>query len=1179
MQESNAEVYKISKLKKFMTTVNFIMQDSLRFLIINSVKDYTRLIKSISCQKVIINGANDIKIIDPNAKSEKLAVSSGDGIGRRPLFQIDLLYRNGAIVYSTDLTVYEQTLLSIFDKAVSAVEGLPQLEPIVLDQMFWATKPNLQTPHPKEKVLQDVRAELKTAIRKGIAPLHEYLQQFDKYLKHMNLDIVKFAQRYEEENHPLEDIEKDIAKYSQDWESVEKEIPSHISLGLFWVGCDSIRNAMKKDLAKVILELLSKRAARMATSIATSFTQVQQRLKEKPVKIEELTELKEYMKNIPDIAHAQSLDITEMLHNYELLEKYKFELSNEDFRAKWNACLWPMKLDEMVKSTEASLEVDYTNFMKNLVSDQEAFKDRVAVLGQLINDFSKHTDLSRITEVVAEVQKISFELKECQNLATLFNSRERLFNMDVTHYEEVAQQLKEFEPYKSMWLTINDWTKWKNQWLNGSFLELNADDVEKNLMNAWRTMFKSVKQFKNIPGILSVASSIKDEMDDFKPNLPLIQALRNPGMRDRHWDRLSEDLQIDLHPTEAMNLTQILNMKLLDKIDNITKVCDVAGKEYAIEAALDKMDGEWKSVNLEIIAYKDTGTFIMKASDEILRMLDDHIVMTQSMTFSPFKKPFAERISLWESKLRTVQEVVDVWMQCQRQWLYLEPIFSSDDIMTQLPIESKRFTTMDRTWRRIMGQAKAKPNVIEGCSDYKLLDSFRECNKLLELVSKGLSAYLESKRVAFPRFFFLSDDELLQILSQTKDPKAVQPHLRKCFENVALLEFQEDKLITAMFSGEGERVPLQQPFYPKGPVEEWLLKVEDQMRKSVKKSIFDGLSCYSKKERDQWVLDWPGQTVLSVCQTYWTKEVTEALKMGIIGLKALYQKILNQLQGLVDLVRGELGFLSRLIVGDLIVIDVHNRDVVRRLIDSNVSSENDFEWISQLRYYWEEDDLRIKIVNANFRSGYEYLGNTGRLVITPLTDRCYLTLSGAMHLGMGGAPAGPAGTGKTETVKDLAKALAKQCVVFNCSDQLDYLAMAKFFKGLASSGAWACFDEFNRIDIEVLSVIAQQIITIQKAVAAGQTRFMFEGVDLPLDAANAIFITMNPGYAGRTELPDNLKALFRPVKKKIDKECSTKTNSRPPHFLSLGCHDDSQLRHDCGNQFILVWIFHSQGFG
>lgn len=174
--------------------------------------------------------------------------------------------------------------------------------------------------------------------------------------------------------------------------------------------------------------------------------------------------------------------------------------------------------------------------------------------------------------------------------------------------------------------------------------------------------------------------------------------------------------------------------------------------------------------------------------------------------------------------------------------------------------------------------------------------------------------------------------------------------------------------------------------------------------------------------------------------------------------------------------------------------------------------------------------LYVSCVNARLSYCYEYMGNQQRLVITPLTDRCFRTLFMAINYGYSAAPEGPVGTGKTETTKELAKSIGKMSFVFNCSSSLSYDAMLKFFKGFASGGGWSCFDEFNRIEVSVLSAITQLIIGVNQARREKSKSLSLDGDEpLPFDASCCVFITMNPFHVGRTTLPDNLKAQFRPV--------------------------------------------------
>lgn len=709
-----------------------------------------------------------------------------------------------------------------------------------------------------------------------------------------------------------------------------------------------------------------------------------------------------------------------------------------------------------------------------------------------------------------------------------------ILRLAVDDFEIIEETGQDLNLKSRLWKDKVEWATYRQSILDTTFETLDTSLMEKELARFNKTTFlcgKGLPTNKVVPKLTASVNALN-------PVLPVVIDLLNPCLRDRHWEKIKALVGVDIQHSETpMTLNDLIEKGVPNFQEDISAIATSAQQESILEELMLKVTSVWEKMEFEVKNYKEVkDLYILGDTSEVIASLDDSLVTINTVLGSRFVAGIRNYVDTWRSKLMLFQETLDEWLTCQRNWMYLEVIFGSPDIIRQLPGPAKTFQAVDKSWKHIMKQTNEEPNALKAATHDKFrLETFKSHNANLDQIQKDLEDYLETKRMAFPRFYFLSNDELLEILSQAKEPRAVQPHLRKCFDNLVKVEFGPEEGSTdilAMFSSENEKVGLGKNLKARGNVEEWLTAVEKRMKESLHGLMKAGLLDYDTKPREEWISHHPGQIVATVAQMTWARETEAALRddnpiEAMIKWSADYKA---ELQKIIVKIRGVLPKLVRYIIVALVTTDVHARDIIDELCDRQVTHVHDFLWQQQLRYYWdqESDDCLIRHSDAKVKYGYEYMGATSRLVITPLTDRCWMTLTGSYALKLGAAPAGPAGTGKTESSKDLAKAIGIQCVVFNCSDQINYKMMGTLFRGLAQGGSWVCLDEFNRIDIEVLSVIAQQLLELRVGRTSKKSVINFMGVTIPL-VDHHVVITMNPGYAGRTELPDNLQVCFRPV--------------------------------------------------
>lgn len=1107
---------------------------------------------ALSLRKVLMRALSHL--------NSSVGLSSAEGTPPKPLISIniDFFCEEGQERVETTpaMAHISETLMKIFDSAINASSDMSQVSS---SRSF---RERLMVEN--DEIIHRVKSSVENSMKEIVNETTKIVRHFEDRYHHL-------WSRNDGELNDNNTIEARIRRLQESTEDVQSEEQTHV-VGFVRIECSYLKQILlglaETKIGKAISELRLKalsevdKIVNQLSSSTAIFEAAPRDITELVAHVSELQRLQESVESVPH-TFATPRETFRVLNQF-------VDITEADYRHL-------ASIDDAFNKFRCRLESVEENLSEAKDTFKKELQDSISALEIETKEYKSKFERSAPMQTHPACTRIACDrawdfIIDVERTLSIFSERARVIDVGLVVFEgvlrpsleEMTETGEDLEHLKSVWQVVRDWNAMYENWKDGKFNNLNVDAMEASAMIFYKQAMKlgrgKVKEW-------GAWVSLKENLDAFKRIMPLITDMRNPAIRRRHWELVMDECGQKFDPeSESFTLDKVVELGLDQYAEVISEISTDATKELAIESTLRGIADAWTSITLDTGPFKEGRDDIVKlrSAEDIFTTLEDHTVTLSTLKASKFFSVFEQTITSWEKTLSLVNDVVEMVLKVQLAWMYLQNIFiGSEDIARQLPSETDTFVAINSRFIKLMQQMHMTRNVVAACTslrapdiskspDDELLRELTEMDVQLERVQKSLDDYLESKRQKFPRFYFLSSDDLLQILGQAKEPENIQPYLKGMFEGIKRLQMHApDPLVgrrhfesVAMSSPDGETIPFDNPIRTEGRPEEWLNSVEAAMYSATKTHLASTFEqCRAKGvKKDKWVRENPGQMLITAGCISWTMECERALRDPESvkeALKRLRWKWVQYLNKLVDLTRMPLDKITRKKVTALITIEVHARDVIEKLIKNGCSSPHDFEWISQLRFYWERETKRctVKQVLSVFDYGYEYQGNNGRLVVTPLTDRCYMTLGAAMFTRRGGNPLGPAGTGKTETVKDFGKALARYVIVFNCSDGVDYKMTGKMFSGLAQTGAWACLDEFNRITVEVLSVVATQISVVMGAVKQNLKRFEFEGQNIRLIPSCGVFVTMNPGYAGRAELPDNLKAIVRPVSMMVPDFC------------------------------------------
>ena len=667
-----------------------------------------------------------------------------------------------------------------------------------------------------------------------------------------------------------------------------------------------------------------------------------------------------------------------MLENFlNFLENENYPLIKGEKEKFYELNSLESQLNTAINDVESSFSKNIERFANSLQDKIEKLKQEGNILlNQVIDE--KFLDINNNQEeMINELDDLQEKIGDAEDLATKFGDYEEILRMTTNNqYNTLEKAREELNLRLILWQSLKEWKILVEKWKILSFADIDVKEIASKSEYFTRIVNRCEKNMVNN----EVVQTLKNMVYEFKETTPVIIALRSEYLKPIHWDKIFQliggEIPID---DPDFTLEALMKLSVIKHQEEIIEISVTATQEFELNKQLVNIENFWDQYDLILNFYKDSSDMmVLTQIEEIFNDLDESLANMNNLLANKYIKSMRKRAEGFYKNLLTLQDIIDKWVECQKKWMYFETIFRNSDIKIQLHHEAQLFDSVDKFLKNLSKKVALQPKAMKVIKMQNVIENLVKINEIMDSIEKQLDEYLDMKRQIFPRFYFISNDELIEILSKGNDINVIERTLRKCFENIASIDVK-DKVITAMISAELEQIQLNKAsLVIRSNVEIWMDNLQKIMAERIKREIRIGLTNFFQnvqKTRNEWILNHPGQVVSVVSSISWCLSTEEAIiqqfdKVGI--LNEWYNLNLDQLFQLTQLIRKNLSSLHRKIVVALLTTEVHSRDILENLFQEEIQNINEFVWQKQLRYYWDEDNeaCYIKQVYSNLNYGY-----------------------------------------------------------------------------------------------------------------------------------------------------------------------------------------------------------------